>query len=137
MFSVLIAVGSYAFQVSGAVILLLWSLKNCDKKIEQMSLDNDPTIGYFDKTGTYDIIPKEKLQENAKALYKNVAAFLDLVIGYSLAIFMTDVDTKATKLFLYVVIAVVVILFIENCIIDKKAIKRFSDNKRYYYHRNE
>lgn len=50
-------------------------------------------------------IPKEKLQKSAHKIYMNIVAFVDLVIGYSFAVFSPNSDAKIkwilTKVFVF------------------------------------
>lgn len=136
MINTLISIGSYAFQVAGAIILLLWSFKNCDEKIRNMAASDESQWGCFDATGVYDVLDKEKLQESARTLYKNITAFINLVIGYGLAIFMEDVAVSGIWMLTYVVLAVIVILFVESIIISIIAIKNYPESIKNYSNKN-
>ena len=125
MLNILISVGSYAFQVAGAIILLLWSLSNCDIKIKQMAKGDEISWGGWDSNGTYLTLKKENLQESAEALYKNIVAFIDLLIGYGLAIFMTDVAISRICILVFVSITVIIILAIEFKIVHIIALKKY------------
>ena len=132
MINTLISIGSYAFQVAGAIILLLWSFKSCDEKIRNMAASDEGQWGYFDATGVYDILDKEKLQESARTLYKNIIAFIDLVIGYGLAIFMEDVTVSGIWMLTYVVLAVIIIVFVESIIISLIAKRNYPESIKNY-----
>lgn len=125
----LIAILSYAFQIAGALILLLWSIGKCDKKIKQMCIaeHSDMLVGTFDETGTHFTLEKESLRKNAKTVYLNIAAFFDLIIGYACAIFAQPINISPWCVLTYVGAVAVVILLLEyllilllaNCIYHK------------------
>lgn len=94
MCATIIAVLSYAFQLAGATLLLLWSIGKCDKKIKQMCIaeHGGGLIGTEDERGTHITIDCKSLQRNAKTVYLNIAAFVDIISGYTLAILARPVD---------------------------------------------
>jgi hypothetical protein len=106
-----VVVASFAFQLAGAVILLLWSLWKIDKKIKSMSIENDgiPIVGFDNTT----VISKKDLQKNAKKVYINIAAFLNLVIGYGAAIFAEDSTRSNCYIFILVVFVTFLIIVFE------------------------
>ena len=67
-----------------------------------------------------------------KNIYLNIAAFADLVIGYALAIFMTDVAISPLYILLFVALAVVVILCTEYFYILKKAKEKYPSAQKVY-----
>ena len=74
---IIIKVSSFSFQIAGAVLLLLWSLRKRDKRIKEMCLSGSETLwGEFGEHGCLTPIAKEDLQANAKVLYQNNCAFL-------------------------------------------------------------
>lgn len=86
--SIAISVASFSFQIAGAVLLLLWSLGRCDKKIKEMCLEKDGILIWeFDNTTK---VSAKELQENAITVYRNIVAFIDIIIGYVCAIFAVD-----------------------------------------------
>ena len=115
----LVAVLSYAFQIAGALILLLWSVGKCDKKIKQMCIaeHSGMLIGTFDETGTHFTLEKESLRKNAKTIYLNIAAFFDLIIGYTCAIFAQPLNGSPWCVLVYVVVVVVVVILLEHLLI--------------------
>ena len=104
---------SYAFQISGAIILLLWSFASlCRIKIKVLDL-------YFPDSSVIErdnddmcILSKDKLRKATIEIFKNIFAFLDLVIGYSLAIF-AEQKFENCKAFLLIVISTALITVIE------------------------
>lgn len=131
--AVLISVSSFSFQISGAVLLLLWSLRKCDSKIKEQCLHaGDSLVGNFDETGTYTNIPKDNIQATAKIVYKNIAAFLDILIGYVCAIFSESIPLSKWSILLLVIIQTIVILLIENVVVGAVAKKRYSADERVY-----
>lgn len=129
-----VSVLSYAFQVAGALILLLWCIGNLDKKVKQNCVDSHAGIlwGEFDAGGEYTNLSAADLQASAKNIYLNIVAFGNLVVGYALAIFMTDVAVSPCYILLFVVLAVVAILCIEYFLIAKIAAKKYCEDQKVY-----
>ena len=94
MCATIIAILSYAFQIAGAALLLLWSIGKCDKKIKQMCIaeHGGGLIGTEDEQGTHITIDSNSLRRHAKTVYLNIAAFVDIISGYTLAILARPVD---------------------------------------------
>ena len=115
----LIAILSYSFQIAGALILLLWSIGKCDKKIKQLCIAEHSSmlVGTFDETGTHFTLEKDSLRKNAKTVYLNIAAFVDLIIGYACAIFAQPINSSPWCVLVYVGAVVVVILLLEYLLI--------------------
>lgn len=134
----LIAILSYSFQIAGALILLLWSIGKCDRKIKQMCIaeHGGMLVGTFDETGTHFTLEKESLRKNAKTVYLNIAAFVDLIIGYACAIFAQPINGSPWCVLVYVGAVVVVILLLEyllilllaNCIYHRD-LEQYEDEK--------
>lgn len=78
-------IGMLAFQLAGALILLL----NCCKGNKKTVIENCfPGSNVVERDENNNCtIPKEKLQESAHKIYLNILAFGDLVIGYAIAAF--------------------------------------------------
>lgn len=130
----IIVVLSYSFQLAGALLLLLWCIGNCDAKVVKGCFDNhpDPLWRGFDEKGTFTKVSKSDLQESAKNIYLNIATFADLAIGYTLAIFMTDVPISPWCILLYAAVAVVLILAVEYLCICKIAKKKYNADRKIY-----
>ena len=81
----MIFIGMLAFQLAGAMILLL----NCCKGNKAAAIQNCfPGSNTVERDENNNCtIPKEKLQESAHKIYLNIVAFGDLVIGYAIAAF--------------------------------------------------
>lgn len=105
---------SFAFQIAGAAILLLWSLGGIEQKVVEMSRDDGISMGDFYNGKLYTTLSKEKLQANAKAVCLNIAAFADLLIGYTCAIFAGETSFPKWGMFLLVAILTVIILLAEK-----------------------
>ena len=105
MCATIIAIMSYAFQISGAALLLLWSIGKCDKKIKQMCIaeHSGGLIGTEDEQGTHITIDSKSLRRNAKTVYLNIAAFIDIILGYTLAIFARPVDCSPLRVLAMVI----------------------------------
>lgn len=76
---------SYAFQISGAIILLLWSLKSVKQNVFELYFPGSNVIERDEND--ICILDKEKLQKGLQTILQNIFAFVDLIVGYSMAIF--------------------------------------------------
>ena len=131
--SVLINVCSFAFQIAGAVLLLLWSIRKCDTKIKEQYLESAGIpISQFDETGLYTEIPKEYLQAAAKVTYKNIVAFANILIGYTCAVFSVETYLPRWFIFILVVVLTAIILWFENVCVSCIARKRYPEDERVY-----
>ena len=131
--SVLINVSSFAFQIAGAVLLLLWSIRKIDTKIKEQCLESAGILSFqFDESGIYTDIPKDDLQSVAKITYKNIAAFINILIGYTCAIFSAETPLPRWSIFVLVIVLTAIILWIENIYISHIAKKRYPENERIY-----
>lgn len=111
-------------QLSGAMILIIWSLGSCDKKIKSMCLDqsNGPLwLDMFDST----TVDKESLQSNARTVYENIAAFVDIAIGYACAIFVEDSELNKMYIFGMVIIGTILIVRLESRLIKVIAQRKY------------
>ena len=63
-----IAVLSYAFQIAGALLLLLWCIGKCNANVVKDCFRNHPAPLWLemDEKGAYTTVSKEDLQESAK-----------------------------------------------------------------------
>lgn len=134
MCATIIAILSYSFQLAGALLLLLWCIRKCDTNVIKGCFENhaNPLWMEWDKDGEFTRISKEDLQDSAKNVYLNIATFADLVIGYTMAIFMTDVDIPRWCLLIYVLIAVILILGGEYFGIDRGVKKKYNVDRKVY-----
>lgn len=129
MLQAIATVASFAFQISGAIILLLWYLTNSDRKIKQMCLEEHDGILMFDFDGS-TVLAKENLQSKAKTFYQNTFAFADILIGYTSAIFANNTTLSPCCIFTFVVITTVVILGIEILLSKALAKINYSSDQR-------
>ena len=101
-----------AFQVSGAIILLLWSIQGAKKeKIIERYFPGSSCVERDDEDNC--ILKKERLQKISKEAYLNILAFVDIAIGYSLAFFVKN-KYEATNALLSTIVITLIILFMEN-----------------------
>lgn len=135
MCATIIAILSYAFQLAGALILLLWSIRKCDANVIKGCFDNQTCIyaSSDDDSGSFTVIPKEDLQQSAQNVYLNIASFVDLSIGYALAIFMTDIYISRWCVLAYVTTAIILILVIECFSIFLIVKKKYSADRKVYH----
>lgn len=104
----MIQIISISFQISGAVILLLWCLRGAkiDHIIEKC-FPGSNTVSRDDNNNC--ILSKERLQKAAREVYTNVLAFVDLIIGYLTTYFITDTLTPVCASILTIFITAVLI----------------------------
>ena len=104
-------VGMLVFQLSGALILLLNSVK-CSK--ERIIKNCFPGSNFVERDENNNCkIEKEKLQKSAHNIYLNMIAFADLVVGYILAVFSPTSTTKTCLVLLSVIVLTCVLLVVE------------------------
>lgn len=79
---------SIAFQLAGAIILLLWSFGKVSKNAVEMCF---PSIAAVDTDSEGNgILKKEILQKNVEKIFLNIWAFACIVIGYLLSVFSSN-----------------------------------------------
>lgn len=104
-------VGMLVFQLSGALILLLNSVK-CSK--ERIIKNCFPGSNFVERDENDNCkIEKEKLQKSAHNTYLNMIAFVDLVVGYVLAVFSPTSTTEICLVLLKVIVLTCILLFAE------------------------
>lgn len=72
------------------------------------------------------------MQESAQNVYLNIASFADLVIGYALAIFVTDVTIPRWLVLIFVAVVVALLLLAEHVVICKIAKKKYTEDRKVY-----
>ena len=99
---------SIAAQLSGAIILLLWSFGRVSKNAVEMCF---PSIVALDTDSEGNgILKKEVLQKNVEKIFLNVWAFVCITIGYIMSIFSSnDMENPIKKAAIIVVITIVLI----------------------------
>ena len=70
MCATIFAILSYAFQLAGALLLLLWCIGKCDAKVVKGCFSDHPTPLWMeiDEKGGYTTVSKEDLQDVADIL---------------------------------------------------------------------
>lgn len=132
MLSIFITVASFSFQIAGATILLLWSLKKSDKKIKESCINNGSNWIVFDDFGkSYTTLSKASLQNNAKVVYLNIAAFIDIILGYACAVFSEDVNICKGLIFLLVIAFTAIIIALEKLLVNIIAKAKYSSDEQY------
>lgn len=104
-------VGMLVFQLSGALILLLNCVK-CGKETVIKNCFPGTNVVERDENNNCKI-EKEKLQKSAHNTYLNMIAFVDLVVGYILAVFSPTSTTKIYLALLTVIVLTCVLLVVE------------------------
>lgn len=89
-------------------------------------------MGFFDKDGSYSILEKENLRSAAKTVYKNIFAFLDIIIGYALAVFAAASPIPKWLTLFLVFCTTVVILTLENISVTAIASLRYRRDIKIY-----
>lgn len=132
MLYIFITVSSFSFQISGATILLLWSLKKCDKRIKENCINNGSNWIEFDDSGkSHTTLSKTSLQHNAKVVYLNIAAFIDIILGYACAVFSEDVNICKGLIFLLVIAFTAIIIALEKLLVNIIAKAKYSSDEQY------
>lgn len=104
-------VGMLVFQLSGALILLLNSVKCSKERIIKNCFPGSNVIERDENNNCK--IEKEKLQKSAQNTYLNMIAFVDLVVGYVLAVFSPTSTTEICLVLLKVIVLTCILLFAE------------------------
>lgn len=104
------------FQLSGALLLLLNGMKSRKEEVIKNCFQGSDEIECDENNNCR--IPKEKLQKSAHKIYMNIVAFVDLVIGYSFAVFSPNSDAKIkwilTKVFVFTFGLPILALFMQE-----------------------
>lgn len=116
---------SFAFQLSGGVILLLWAFRDAQKQI----IDSYHPIEAVPQPDDNDMcmMKEARVQEIATNIYRNRFAFGDLCAGYLIAIVAEKTLSNCTA-FLSVVITTSIITWLEYHIAEFLAKKNFHEN---------
>lgn len=97
-----------AFQLSGALILLLNSVNGRKETIIKNCFPGSNVVER-DKNNNCKI-EKEKLQKSAHNTYLNMIAFVDLVVGYILAVFSPTSTTEICLVLRKVIVLTCILL---------------------------
>ena len=100
-----------AFQLAGALILLLNVVKGNKNAVIKNCFPGSNIADRDDDNNC--VIPKDKLQGSAHAIYLNIVAFADLVVGYLIAAFSSVATYETCHTVLGVVGGTVVLLLVE------------------------
>ena len=104
-------IGMLAFQVSGALLLLLNCIKGGKKSVIKNCFPGSNVVERDEKNNCK--IPKKKLQESAHKIYLNIVAFADLVIGYIFAVFSPTANIRIGLVLMEVIVATCALLVTE------------------------
>lgn len=104
-------VGMLVFQLSGALILLLNSVKCSKERIIKNCFPGSNVIERDENDNCK--IEKEKLQKSAHNTYLNMIAFVDLVVGYVLAVFSPTSSTEICLVLVEVILFTCILLGVE------------------------
>ena len=121
----ILSITSFSFQLSGALILILWSIGSCDKKIKLMCLEQNSGPLWFGINDT-TTLDKDSLQSNAKMVYKNIFELFDIAFGYICEIFVEEPELKRICIFGIVIVITLGIILVENWLTNLIARKKYS-----------
>lgn len=107
----MIQVISIAFQLAGALILLMWSIRGARKAVIIGRCFPGSNVAERDDDNNCKI-EKLILQKKAYEVYLNILAFVDLIIGYLIAYFAVNYYEPVCAV-LYTVLTTAVIIGIE------------------------
>lgn len=104
-------VGMLAFQLSGALVLLLNCIKGGKDAVIKSCFPGTNVVERDENNNCK--IEKEKLQKSAHNIYLNIIAFADLVIGYILAVFSPEANAQISIILVEVIALTCGLLIIE------------------------
>jgi hypothetical protein len=104
-------VGMLAFQLAGALLLLLNCVKGSKKAVIRNCFPGSNVVKRDENNNCK--IPKEKMRESAHKIYLNIVAFGDLVVGYAMAMFSPVAEYTTGYTVLVAAIVTVVLLVAE------------------------
>ena len=93
--SIEIYILSISFQVSGGLILLLWSFGRTKEKVFQLYFPGSNIVERDENNKV--CLDKKKLRKKAVNIYMNRFAFICLIIGYGLSLFGDISDYNILK----------------------------------------
>ena len=117
---------SISFQLTGAIILLLWCLKGAKKEnIIKRYFPGSNVIERDDENNC--ILYKDKLRVASREVYINIVAFCDLIVGYGLSFYADQSDNK-TVAFITSMIITAVLLVVEYMIAHLISVLRYKED---------
>lgn len=99
-----------AFQLSGALLLLLNSVKGGKEAVIKHCFPGSNVVERDENNNCK--IPKEKLQKSAHEIYLNRTAFLYLTIGYFLAAFSPTTEVRIILVVVKMIVLTVALLLL-------------------------
>ena len=122
---------SIAFQVAGAIILLLWCLKGA--KLESIIEKYFPGSNIAKRDDENNcVLEKEKLRKISKDIYINIFAFINLILGYGLSFYAVSNKSK-TKALILTILITLIIIGLEYLLSYLISICRFKENLTVNY----
>lgn len=119
----MIKIWAVSLQLSGALLLLLWSIKGATYESIKDKYFPGSNIASRDENNKCTL-EKKRLRQIAKEAHLNIIAFIDLVIGYILSFFETSVINAGKAAFTMVLITIG-ILIVEQILAYIVALLRF------------
>lgn len=123
----MIQVISIAFQLAGALILLMWSIRGARKTAIIERCFPGSNVAERDDDNNCRI-EKSKLRKTAYEVYLNIFAFVDLIIGYLIAYFTVNYYEPVCAV-LYTVLTTAVIIGIEMLVAYGSAKLRYKKDE--------
>lgn len=109
---VLMYIFSLAFQIAGAVLLIIKFWGNTYNRIIETYY---PGAGIADNDGDYNaILDVDRVRECAKEIYGNRAAFIYIAIGYVVSIFGEKQDVDDWLLLIFVIEVTIFLIMAER-----------------------
>lgn len=122
---VVVYILSLAFQVSGAVLLII---KYWGRTRERIVDEYFPGSNFIDRDENNNVrMKKEKVQKCAQTIYGNRMAFVFISVGYILSIFGATNEARKSCILSLVIISTIIIILLEKGIsvaISKKFYKK-------------
>lgn len=119
------------FQLSGAIVLLLNSIKANEERIIKGCFPGSNIVERDDNDMC--LIKKEKLQKSAVTVYLNIMAFADLVFGYGIAAWNPSSEVQGFKGMIFVIACSLTVTFWEYCGCFIMSKLKYSKDKEVHY----
>lgn len=111
---ILLYILSLAFQVAGAVLLII---KYCGKTKQRIISEYFPGSNIIERDDDDMVhLEKEKVQECVKRIYDNRISFAYIAIGYVLSIFGESTNRSKAEIMFYMIFSTIALILVEKII---------------------
>lgn len=111
---ILLYILSLAFQVAGAVLLII---KYCGKTKQRIIREYFPGSNIIERDDDDMVhLEKEKVQECVKRIYDNRISFAYIAIGYVLSIFGESTNRSKAEIMFYMIFSTIALILVEKII---------------------